>query len=277
MQELNELKQELATLTTDKESLELRYAELQKVESEAPQNWSHLGNAVGSSEFYAAQEQRMTAGMQLDEVKSRIERLNRRIQYLEQLAGANKAILAANEAELLARQSVERLEASAKRIAGKLTEMRKANRTAFEQASHAEQEAAQSIATAASSGEPTAEKAAQTKMAKAAEGMAKVKAERQANQPLLRAFEAEATTISGQLEVAQEQLRSAIAASSRAMALKLGADWDQAAGALVAIGAELIKHGAGHQLTSLKVPTFAPGNRTYTQYELRDLANGKAA
>lgn len=259
MQELDELKQELESLTAESEALGLRYAELQEAEDAAPRNWNHLAMPVGSPEFYEAQKQRMEVGSEQDRAESRMAWLRRRIQYLEQLAGADAEIATAQEIEQAAAQRVARIGESLSRVAGQLEELQTGEVQAAELRQQAEQEAAQALAAATASGDSKALKAAKARMdAVIAEGR-DARARQEANAPVITALEAEADAQRQQLEAAQAEQKKAASAVNAAQRLKKGAEWDQVVSVLAGIGADLVALGVGYPLTNLKVPTFAPG------------------
>jgi vacuolar-type H+-ATPase subunit I/STV1 len=259
MQELDELKQELESLTVEHEALGLRYAELQEAEDAAPRNWNHLAMPVGSPEFYEAQKQRMEVGEQQQRVESRMAWIGRRIQYLEQLAGADAEIAKAQEIEQAAAQRVARIGESLSRVVGQLEELQAGEVQGAERRQQAEQGAAQALAAATACGDSKALKAAQASMeAVIAEGR-DARARQEANAPVITALEAEAEAQRQQLTAAQAEQKKAASAVNAALRLKKGAEWDQAVNVLAEIGADLVALGVRYPLTDLKVPTFAPG------------------
>lgn len=277
MNELIELKQELESLVVEHEALGLRYAELQEAENAAPKNWNHLGNPVGSPEFYEAQKQRMDVGVQQQRTESRMAWVGRRIQYLEQLAGADAEIAKAQADEQAAAQRVARIGESLSRVVEQLTELQADEVQSAERRQQAEQEAAQALAAATASGDGKALKAAKTQMEAVITDGRDARARQEANAPVITALEAEAEAQRQQLAVAEAERNKAANAVNAAQRLKVGAEWDQTVEALQEIGARLVALGVGHPLTSLKVPTFAPNSHGVTHDDLRRLVQKRAA
>ena len=259
MQELDKLKQELESLTAEHEALGLRYAELQEAEDAAPKNWNHLAMPVGSPEFYEAQKQRMEVGGQQQHVESRMAWIGRRVQYLEQLAGADAEIGKAQEIEQAAAQRVARIGEGLSRVVGQLEELQAGEVQGAERRQQAEQEAALALAAATASGDSKALKAAQAAMEAVIVEGRDARARQEANAPVIAALEAEAEAQRQQLTAAQGEQKKAAFAVNAAQRLKKGAEWDQAVSVLAGIGADLVALGVGYPLTYLKVPTFAPG------------------
>lgn len=277
MNELIELKQELESLAVEHEALGLRYTELQDAEDAAPKNWNHLGMPVGSPEFYEAQKQRMDVGLQQQHVESRMAWVERRIQYLEQLAGADAEITKAQADEQAAAQRVVRISESLSRVAGQLEALQAGELESAEQRQQGEQEAAQALAAATASGDSKALKDAKAQMAAVIADARDARARQEENAPVITALEAEAAAQRRQLAAAEAEQNKAANAVNAAQRLKVGAEWDQAVEALQEIGARLVALGVGHPLTSLKVPTFAPNSHGVTHDDLRRLVQKQAA
>lgn len=259
MRELDELKNELAALTTEHQALGLRCAELKKAEEAAPNEWNHLGHRVGSAEFYEAQRQRMDAEMHQERVENRMAWLSRRIMYLEQLTGADKEIAKAQKEEQAAAERVARIEQSLSRVVGQLEALRAEQGKTEEQRQHAEQEVAQALAAATAGGDSKALEAARAQMdSLTAEGRS-TRAKQEANAPVITALVAEEEALQQQLATARKEQQKAASAVNAAQRLKKGAEWDQAVSVLTEIGTDLVALGVGYPLTNLKVPTFAPG------------------
>ena len=277
MNELIELKQELDSLAAEHEALGLRYAELEEAEAEAPKNWNHLGMPVGSPEFYEAQKQRMDVGLQQQHVESRMAWVERRIQYLEQLAGADAEIARAQADEQTAAQRVARISESLSRVVLQLEELQTGEVQSAEQRQQGEQDAAQALAAATASGDSKALKDAKAQMAAVIADGRDARARLEENAPVITALEAEAAAQRQQLAGAEAEQKKAANAVNAAQRLKVGAEWDQAVEALQEIGARLVALGVGHPLTSLKVPTFAPNSTGVTHDDLRRLVQKQAA
>ncbi|MBG6503331.1 hypothetical protein I5I35_25680 [Pseudomonas aeruginosa] len=277
MQELNELKQELASLEAEHTTLGIRYAELSKAEDEAPKNWNFLGNPIGSPEFYETQKQRLEVGLEQGRAESRMAWLRNRIRYLEELAGADAAIAEAQASERVAAERVARIGESLSRVADQLGQMQAEEIQDAEQRQQAEQEAAQALAAATASGDSKALKAAQAKMEAAISAGRESRARQETNAPVISALDAEAEAQREQLAPAQAEQKKAAAAVNAAQRLKKGAEWDQAVAVLGEIGVGLVALGVDYELASLDVPTFAPGGSKVTRASLRQLMKQEAA
>ena len=277
MNELIELKQELDSLAAEHEALGLRYADLEKVEEDAAGVWNQHGHLVGSPEFYEAEEQRRNVGLQQDRVENRMNLLRRRIQYLEQLAGADAEIAKAQADEQAAAQRVVRISESLSRVVGQLEVLQAGELESAEQRQQGEQEAAQALAAATASGDSKALKDAKAQMAAVIADGRDARARLEENAPVITALEAEAAAQRQQLAGAEAEQKKAANAVNAAQRLKVGAEWDQAVEALQEIGARLVALGVGHPLTSLKVPTFAPNSTGVTHDDLRRLVQKQAA
>lgn len=277
MNELIELKQELDSLAVEHEALGLRYAELQEAEDAAPKNWNHLGNPVGSPEFYEAQKQRMDVGLQQQRVESRMAWVGRRIQYLEQLAGADAEITKAQADEQAAAQRVVRISESLSRVVGQLEALQAGELESAEQRQQGEQEAAQALAAATASGDSKALKDAKARMEAVIAAARDARARQDENAPVITALEAEAVAQRQQLGAAETERKKAANAVNAAQRVKVGAEWDQVVDALREVGARLVALGVDYPLTSLKVPTFAPNSHGVTHDDLRRLVQKQAA
>lgn len=277
MNELIELKQELDSLAVEHEALGLRYAELQEAEDAAPKNWNHLGNPVGSPEFYEAQKQRMGVGVQQQRVESRMNWLRRRIQYLEQLAGADAEIAKAQANEQAAAQRVARINESLSRVVGQLEELQAGEVQSAEQRQQGEQEAAHALAAATASGDSKALKDAKAQMEAVIAAGRDARARQDENAPVITALEAEAVAQRQQLAAAEAEQKKAANAVNAAQRLKVGAEWDQVVDALREVGARLVALGVDYPLSNLKVPTFAPSGSEVTHDDLRRLVQKRAA
>ncbi|MGU0835132.1 hypothetical protein ACSEN6_22530 [Pseudomonas aeruginosa] len=277
MQELNELKQELDSLTAEHEALGLRYAELEKIEDAAPKTFSPVGNLVGTPEFYEAQAQRLEVGLEQDLAENRMARLRNRIHYLEELAGADAAIAEAQASERVATERVARISESLSRVVGQLEQMQAEEILGTEQRQQAEQEAAQALAAATASGDSKALKAAQAKMEAVIAAGRESRVRQEENAPVISALDAETQAQREQLATAQAEQKKAAAAVNAAQRLKKGAEWDQAVAVLGEIGVGLVALGVDYELASLDVPTFAPGGSKVTRDSLRQLMKQEAA
>lgn len=277
MQELSELKQELASLEAEHPVLGERYAELEKAEDEAPKNWNFLGNPIGSPELYAAQEAKSAVGVQMQKVESRMAWLLARIGYLEALAVADEAIAKAQASEQVAAERVARIGESLSRVAGQLEQLQAEEIQGAEQRKQAEQDAAQELAAATASGDHKALKAAKAQMDAVVADGRESRSRLEANTPFVSALDAEAEALRESLDVAQKDQKKAAFAVNEAQRLKKGAEWDQAVAVLVEHGVELVALGVDYQLYSLDVPTFAPGGSKVTRDSLRRLVKQKAA
>lgn len=284
MTDLNALKEQRAALEAELEKLEASLPALEEAVATAPTNWSHLGMEIGSPEGTAAREAVAAAQSRIqciahnDYGSGALDRLDQQIAHIEALASADERISKASADEKEAAARTARLEASIARIAQRIEEMHTAEQSAKESAQEAEHEAAQAMAKATASGDEKAASAAQAKMNKAIEGARSAKAMQEANLPLISAMEAETAALEKQLAAAQREEDASRQARRRASAIKLGNEWDQAVGVLVAIGARLITEGGiAYPLNKLKLPTFAPGDKVIDHDALRAHANGQAA
>ena len=276
MNELIELKQELDSLAVEHEELGVRYAELQEAEDAAPKNFNHLG-PIGSPKFYEAQEQRREVGLQQQLVESRMNWLRRRIQYLEQLAGADAEITKAQADEQAAAQRVARISESLSRVVGQLEELQAGEVQSAEQRQQGEQEAAQALAAATASGDSKALKDAKAQMEAVIAAGRDARARQDENAPVITALEAEAVAQRQQLAAAEAEQKKAANAVNAAQRLKVGAEWDQVVDALREVGARLVALGVDYPLSNLKVPTFAPSGSEVTHDDLRRLVQKRAA
>lgn len=277
MNELIELKQELESLAVEHEALGLRYVELEKIEDEAPKAFSSVGNLVGTPEFYEAEKQRMDVGLQQDRVENRMNLLRRRIQYLEQLAGADAEIAKAQADEQAAAQRVARINESLSRVVGQLEELQAGEVESAEQRQQGEQEAAQALAAATASGDSKALKDAKARMEAVITAARAARAMQDENAPVITALEAEAEAQRQQLTTAEAEQKKAASAVNAAQRLKVGAEWDQVVDALQEVGARLVALGVDYPLSNLKVPIFAPNSSALTHDDLRRLVQKRAA
>lgn len=276
MNELIELKQELESLAVEHEAFGLRYTELQDAEDAAPKSFNHLG-PTGSPEFYEAQKQRMDVGLQQQRVESRMAWVGRRIQYLEQLAGADAEITKAQADEQAAAQRVVRISESLSRVVGQLEALQAGELESAEQRQQGEQEAAQALAAATASGDSKALKDAKARMEAVIAAARDARARQDENAPVITALEAEAVAQRQQLGAAETERKKAANAVNAAQRVKVGAEWDQVVDALREVGARLVALGVDYPLTSLKVPTFAPNSHGVTHDDLRRLVQKQAA
>lgn len=284
MTDLNALKEQRTALEAELEELEASLPGLEEAVATAPTNWSHLAMETGSPQATAAREE-------LEATRSRIQiiapnsygngaldRLDKQIAHIEAVAKADERISKASADEKEAGERVARLSASIARIAQRVEEMHATENSGEEAAREAEREAAQAIAKATATGDEKAGSAAQAKMNKAIDAARSAKSMREANLPLISAFEAESAALEKQLATARREEDTARQARRRATAAKLGDEWDRAVGVLTAIGARLIAEGGvGYPLNKLKLPMFAPGEKVIDHDDLRAQAKGAAA
>ena len=284
MTDLNALKDQRAALAAELEELEANLPALREAVATAPTNWSHLAMPIGSPQSKAAHEALEAATTRIQIIGDSagslgaIGRLDQQIAHIEAVAKADEQIGKASADEKEAGERVARLSASIARIVQRVGEMRATEDDAEQSALEAEREAAQAIAKATASGDDKAAAAAQAKMNKAVDGARSAKAMREANLPLIGAFEAESAALEKQLLTARREEDTARQARRRAMAAKLGDEWDRAADALTAIGARLISEGGvRHPLDKLELPLFAPDRKALDYDALRELARSVAA
>jgi hypothetical protein len=277
MKTLNELQEHRAALVAEQIELTATLPALEEAERIAPVNWNYLGNPIGSPEKTAAMERRHEVEQCLTSMASTVARIDKDIAYLELLASADSEIAAARTEAQQAGECAKRLTDSSHRIAERMAQIHSDEEQATEDANLAEQVAAQEMAKATASGDSKASKAAQARMIEAIEATRAAKAQTEANLPLVSALEAEARALAEQLETARKQKGTAIESGRRATCTRLGAEWDQAAGILQTIGASLVNQGVRYPLTGLKLPTFAPGDKTITHDHLRAIASKEAA
>lgn len=269
MKNLNELQQQREALIAEQIEFAAALPALEEAERTSPTDWNFLGNPIGSPAKTAATERRQEAEQCLANIATTVGKLDKEIAYLELLAAADSEIAAANTEAQQAGERVKRLADSSHRIAEQIARILSDEGQATEVARLAEGLAAQQMAKATASGDSKASKAAQALMTEAIVAIRAAKAQTEANQPLVSALEAEASALAEQLDAARKQEESAIASGRRASCIKLGAEWDQTAAALKAIGASLVSNGTRYPLTGLKLPTFAPGNKLITHDDLR--------
>lgn len=277
MKELIELKQELETLEVARAELEARYAELEEVWRNAPINWNHLGHPIGSPEKRAIESAQMDVDIQLQRTATQEAWITKRVTYLENLSTVDAEIEHAQKEEKAAAARVVRVVESLGRVTASLEQMTADAAQELERLQHAEQEAARAQARAAASGGDKAAREARAQMNEVVAGRRDAGAKHDADEHIANALEAEAEALRQQLEAAQDDQRKAAAAANAAERLKVGAEWDQAVGALREVGARLVELGGDYPLSGLLVPTFAPGSRAVSRDSLRRLVQQRAA
>ncbi|MEN2506886.1 hypothetical protein V8Z77_08235 [Stutzerimonas stutzeri] len=284
MTDLNALKDQRAALVAELEELEASLPALKEAVTTAPSNWSHLAMPIGSPQSKAAHEALEAATTRIQIIAPNVygtgalDRLGTQIAHIEAVATADERISRASAEEKEAGEQVARLSASIERIAQRGEEMHTKAQSAEEVARAAEREAAQAMAKATATGDDKARSAAQDKMNKAIDAVRAAQSMREANLPLITAFEAELAALEKQLATARREEDTARQARRSATAAKLGDEWDRAVGVLTAIGARLISEGGvSSPLNQLKLPMFAPGEKVIDHDYLRAQAKAEAA
>lgn len=284
MTDLNALKEQRAALAAELEELEASLPALKEAVATAPSNWSHLAMPIGSPQSKAAREALEAATTRIQIIAPNVygngalDRLEKQIAHIEAVAKADERISIASAEEKETGEQVARLSASIARIAQRGEELHTKAQSAEEVARAAEREAAQAMAKATATDDEKARSDAQAKMNKAIDAVRAAQSMREANRPLISAFEAETLALEKQLATARCAENAAREARRSAIAAKLGSEWDQAVGVLTAIGVRLISEGGvSSPLNRLELPMFAPGEKVIDHDYLRAQAKAEAA
>jgi chromosome segregation ATPase len=274
MTDLQPLQQKRAELLAEQEALSTLVPRLEAAWKAMPSERSPFGGVVGSPEQQAAMEEASKAAGRLYNLPRLIDAIEQEIAYAEKVAQAEGDIARHNAETQAAEVLAASLEQQLGQLTARLESLRNEVRQAQEEAEQGQQEAAQAIARAAASGDGKAEKAAQAKLGQAVEAARAVGEKTRTGQIVIDALTREATALEERLSAARQQAESARLAALRATTTQLQAEWNAAAEALAAIGAQLIETTAAmgspyHGLAKLLIPTFGPHPSHLNQHSLR--------
>jgi len=278
MRAIEELKKERQALVEEQGELELKIPELKEAfERIRPVVHSNKGpDPEVSKAKRLAMDAFTAAESRIRSIDGELSRLDKDIAHAQQLADCEKNIAQAREDERSAASQAEALTISLGHVTASLSGLLEMLEHEAQAAQQGEQQAGQAIAKATASGDAKAEKAAQTAMDSALDVTRKAAEKARSKQAVISGLEAEAEDLRARIDAARKAEKVAKESALKNVQISLRAQWDELAGEMAEIGAELLKvgsglgqiHGAG--MNKLHVPIFAPNSRPLTDLSLRD-------
>ncbi|CAI8976006.1 Chromosome segregation protein SMC [Pseudomonas sp. IT-P12] len=260
---MNELKQQQATLISERETLENSLPHLEVAWRNAPSNYSPNGNMIGSPEGRAAEDRLSSAQSRVRAISSELERIEQKLTHLDRLERVDQIKTESIQAMSESAAKVEALERSQAHLSERLQAIQSEAEQALEKAQQAERDAASFYARSLVSGDSEGEKAANSEIQKAAKQLAVTDEQVRRQELVLTALRAELESIETQITSARKQGDEARNAVLNALGLALDEEWNAVVKQLVIVGSRILavsyqKGGMGDALSRLEVPRFGP-------------------
>ncbi|MDZ3827484.1 hypothetical protein [Pseudomonas monsensis] len=169
---MNELKQQRAALVAEHETIENNLSALEAAWHNAPNNYSPIGNMIGSPERREAMDRLSSAKARLRAIPSDIERIDKKIAYLERMDQVDEIKSQSIQTMSVAAAEVEGLERTQSHLKERLLTIQTDAEQSPEKAQQAERDAASLYARSLASGDSEGEKAANGEIQKAAKQLA---------------------------------------------------------------------------------------------------------
>lgn len=270
---MNELKQQRAALVAERETVENSLPVLHAEWRNAPQNYSPIGNMIGSPEGRAAMDRYSSAECRLRGIPSEIERIDKKIAYLERMEQVDEIKTKSIQTMSETAAEVEALERTQSHLNERLLTIQTDAEQSLEKAQQAERDAASLYARSLASGDSEGEKAANGEIQKAAKQLATTDEHVRRQELILVALQAELDSLETQISNAKQRADDAKNAALSAVGLTLDEEWNAATNQLIAIGARILavsyqKGNSGYGFSTLDVPRFGPFHSNLSDSEL---------
>lgn len=279
---MNELKQQLAKLTAERETIENSLPALEAEWRNAPSNYSPIGNMIGSPEKSAAMDRYSSAECRLRAIPSSISRIEEKMAYLERVEQVDiikaKSIQSMSEAAA----EVEALKQKQSHLSQRLQTIQSDAQQSLEKAQQAERDAASLYARSLASGDSDGEKSANSEMQKAAKQLATTDEHVRRQELIMEALQVELDSLETQIAIAKQREDEARGSALNAVELTLEEQWNAAVEHLVVLGARILavdyaKGNTGYGFSDLDVPRFGPFHSTLRRSDLATAAGAISA
>lgn len=260
---MNELKQQLATLIAERETIENSLPELEAEWRNAPSNYSPIGNMIGSPESREAMDRFSSAQSRLRAIPSSISRIEQKMAYLERIEQVDHIKANSIHAMSQAAAEVEALKQTQSNLSQRLQTIQTDSQQSLDKAQRAERDAASLYARSLATGDSDAEKAANGEMQKAAKQLAITDEHVRRQELIMEALKAELESLEKQIANAKQHEDQAKHSALSALKLTLEEEWNAATEHLVGLGARILaseneKGNSGYGFSKLDVPRFGP-------------------
>ena len=260
---MNELKHQLAALIAERETIENSLPTLHAEWSNAPNNYSPIGNMIGSPERSAAMDRYSSAECRLRAIPSLISRIEEKMAYLERIEQVDDIKAQSIQTMSEAAAEVDALKQTQSHLSQRLQTIQSDAQQSLEKAQQAERDAASLYARSMASGDSDGEKSANSEMQKAAKQLAATDEHVRRQELIMEALQAELDSLEAQITTAQQRENDAKESALNAVKLMLEEEWNAAAEHLVALGAQILaadyaKGNSGYGFSKLDVPQFGP-------------------
>ncbi|MEO4012265.1 hypothetical protein [Pseudomonas rossensis] len=211
-------------------------------------------------------EARDNATSEQGNLKRELYRLDKLITWQRDTENADATIKASRKKIIVAQKEITKLDSTREKVDGKLAKVSGEISQLQARAVEGEQNAAKDYAAALAKGDDGAEQAAQIKLERAGEAVDDAQRKALRQQPIVNALTVELAAIDSAKAEALEQLQALENEQLNAVRLKLIAEWDAAAKALIGLGGKLsatARYGSGTTtlLDDLHIPLFSLGSR----------------
>lgn len=270
---MNELKQQRAALVAEHETIENNLSALEAAWHNAPNNYSPIGNMIGSPERREAMDRLSSAKARLRAIPSEIERIDKKIAYLERMDQVDEIKSQSIQTMSVAAAEVEALERTQSHLKERLLTIQTDAEQSLEKAQQAERDAASLYAKSLASGDGEGEKAANGEIQKAAKQLATTDEHVRRQELILVALQAELDSLEARIADAKQRENEAKKSALSAVGLTLDEEWNAATNHLVAIGARILavdyqQGNSGYGFSNLDVPRFGPFHSDIRREEL---------
>jgi chromosome segregation ATPase len=260
---MNELKQQLAALNAEQETIENSLPMLEAEWRNSPSNYSPIGNMIGSPESREAMDRYSSAQCRLRAIPSSISRIEEKMAYLERIEQVDEIKAKSIQTMSQAAAEVEALKQTQSNLSQRLQTIQSDSQQSLEKAQQAERDAASLYARSLANGDSDAEKAANGEMQKAAKQLATTDEHVRRQELIMEALQAELDSLETQIANAQQREDDAKQSALNAVKLMLEAEWNAATEHLVGLGAQILaaeneKGNSGYGFSKLDVPRFGP-------------------
>lgn len=270
---MKELKQKRDCLIAERNNLENNLPILNAAWRNAPSNYSPIGNMIGSPERREAMEQYSSAECRLRAIPGELEKIDRKLDYLDSLAKANQHKIESLHTMFKASEEIIVLQNTQSQLRERCEAIQSESAKALKNAQTAEQNAARLYAESIAGNDIEVEKNANENFQNTAKQLS-IAGEQFRRQELIHtALQQELAAIDIKIKSIKASSDDAKNKALQAIEILLNEEWNKATNRLVAIGARIVsacrqKGVMNNGLSKLQIPRFGPFANTLDHSDL---------
>ncbi|MDQ3201197.1 MAG: hypothetical protein M3Q94_03360 [Pseudomonadota bacterium] len=233
----------MSNYQTERTKASARLRQVEQSLTDAKRGLQHEAS-LSSDERIRLREARDNAMSEKGQLEIEMSRLDRLIIWQRDIDNADATIKTSRKKIVVAQKETAKLGSNREKVAARLAKVNVELSQLQGQASQSEQAAARDYAAALASGDEGAERAAEAKLERAADAVDGAQRAALRQQPMINALTSELQSIEDAQAEAVRQLQLLEQEQLSAVRLKLIADWDAAAKALIELGGKLSAVGS---------------------------------